>query len=139
MAGVGFRSHQEVSGDNAVVRFERIPWERPGRSLSQSRGGRETELALETVDGKTYGRGSIVISDVHKWDGVEDPYLYEAIAILYRGGTAVDLVRERFGCREFRFDAEEGFFLKRQALSLTRCLTPSGQTRRGKCAHARNA
>ncbi len=71
----------------------------------------ETALALETVGGKTYGKGRIVLQGVHRWDGVADPYLYEATAVLYRGGEAADAVTERFGCREFCFDAEEGFFL----------------------------
>lgn len=109
--GSGFRITSEVSGDNAVVRFETYSVGEAEKIVVSIPGAGETELALETVDGKTYGRGSIAIPDVHKWDGVEDPYLYEATAALYRGGVAVDLVRERFGCREFRFDAEEGFFL----------------------------
>jgi len=47
------------------------------------------------------------IENVHLWDGVNDPYLYTAKAVLESG----DEVSTRFGCREFRMDPQEGFFL----------------------------
>lgn len=109
--GSGFRITPEIRGENAVVRFETYSVGEAEKIVVSVAGAGETELALETIDGKTYGKGSITIADVHKWDGVDDPYLYEAAATLYRGGAAVDAVTERFGCREFRFDAREGFFL----------------------------
>ena len=109
--GSGFRITPKVSGESAVVSFETYSVGEAGKVVVSIAGAGETELALETVDGKTYGKGSIDISNVHRWDGVDDPYLYEATAVLYRGGEAVDAVTERFGCREFRFDAKEGFFL----------------------------
>ncbi len=47
------------------------------------------------------------IENVHLWDGVEDPYLYSAVAELKSG----DKISTRFGCREFGFDSEKGFLL----------------------------
>lgn len=48
-----------------------------------------------------------VIENVHLWDGVNDPYLYTAEAVLDSG----DEISTRFGCREFHMDPQEGFFL----------------------------
>ncbi len=109
--GSGFRITPEVNRESAAVRFETYSVGEAEKIVVSIAGVGETALALETVGGKTYGKGSIDIANVHRWDGVDDPYLYEATAVLYRGGEAVDVVTERFGCREFRFDAKEGFFL----------------------------
>ena len=46
------------------------------------------------------------IGNVHLWNGVEDPFLYEAKAEF--GG---DCVMTKFGCRSFAFDPEKGFIL----------------------------
>ena len=109
--GNGFRITPGINGENAVVSFETYSVGTAEKIIVSVAGVGETELALETVGGKTIGKGSIALQNVHKWDGVEDPYLYEAAAVLYCGGEAVDTVTDRIGCREFRFDAEEGFFL----------------------------
>ncbi len=55
--------------------------------------------------------GHIVIPEVRLWDGVEDPYLYEAKAELVKVGNVVDKVESRFGCRTFSFDKDKGFIL----------------------------
>ncbi len=55
--------------------------------------------------------GSIKISEVRLWDGLEDPYLYEAKAELVKNGKVVDQVDSRFGCRTFSFDKDKGFIL----------------------------
>lgn len=68
-----------------------------------------------TVDGQTKTAQSLdghavaefVIENVRLWDGVNDPYLYTATAVLDSG----DEVSVRFGCRKFGFDAEKGFLL----------------------------
>ncbi len=50
----------------------------------------------------------------HLWDGIEDPFLYEAKASLPSG----DEVRARFGVRSFAFDPEKGFFLNGRSYPL---------------------
>ncbi len=50
----------------------------------------------------------IPIEQVRLWDGIADPYLYTATAVLE--GDA-DQVSTRFGCRRFEMDAEKGFLL----------------------------
>ena len=55
--------------------------------------------------------GSIKIPEVHLWDGVEDPFLYEAKAELIKNGKIVDEVKSHFGCRTFSFAPDKGFIL----------------------------
>lgn len=54
------------------------------------------------------------LSSVRLWDGVRDPYLYEASASLPSG----DVVRTRFGCRTFAIDPQRGFFLNGRSYPL---------------------
>ncbi|MBE6773277.1 MAG: glycoside hydrolase family 2 protein [Ruminococcaceae bacterium] len=51
------------------------------------------------------------IKNVHLWHGRKDPYLYSAKVELLDGDTVLDEVSARFGCRTFKIDPEEGFFL----------------------------
>ncbi len=54
------------------------------------------------------------IDHVHLWDGVDDPYLYTAVAKLPSG----DEVSTRFGCRVFHCNPEKGFFLNGRSYPL---------------------
>ena len=54
---------------------------------------------------------TLPIAGVHRWNGKKDPYLYTAEAALLQDGTVIDSISARFGCRTFRIDAGEGFFL----------------------------
>ena len=54
-----------------------------------------------------HARADFVIENVHLWNGLNDPYLYEARAELNSG----DAVSARFGCRVMDFDPEKGFLL----------------------------
>ena len=55
--------------------------------------------------------GDFVLKNAHLWDGVKDPYLYTAEAVLLRGEEELDRVSARFGCRSFSIDPEKGFIL----------------------------
>lgn len=57
---------------------------------------------------------SFTLNPVHLWDGVKDPYLYTAEAVLDSG----DAVTVRFGCRSFTMDAQRGFLLNGRAYPL---------------------
>ena len=54
-----------------------------------------------------YAKAVFAPKNVHLWDGVDDPYLYTAKAELPGG----DVVERTFGCRSFKMDPKEGFFL----------------------------
>ena len=55
--------------------------------------------------------GVFCIADAHLWDGVQDPYLYTAEAVILRDGQELDRVCARFGCRSFEIHPEKGFIL----------------------------
>ena len=70
-----------------------------------------------TVNGETKtveNKAEFVIEDVHLWDGVDDPFLYNAVAKLDSG----DEVSVRFGCRVFSCDPQKGFFLNGRSYPL---------------------
>ena len=54
----------------------------------------------------------------HLWDGRKDPYLYSVTVELIDRDRVVDLVRQQFGVRSFRFDPNGGFFLNGRHLAL---------------------
>lgn len=54
---------------------------------------------------------SFEIENPHLWDGLDDPYLYTATAILTADGEEADHVSVKFGIRSFKVDPEKGFFL----------------------------
>ena len=75
-------------------------------------GAEQVKVAVsdETKQGMVtngYAKMEFNLEAVHLWDGVDDPYLYTARAELESG----DAVEVRFGCRSFRIDSQEGFFL----------------------------
>ena len=67
------------------------------------------------VDTKTVAASetkvTLNIENVRRWHGRKDPYLYTCEVTLNENDTVVDNVSTRFGCRTFRIDANEGFFL----------------------------
>lgn len=75
-----------------------------------------------TIDGESrtvtpkdgYAALEFELREVHLWDGVEDPYLYTAVATLESG----DQVSVRFGCRSFEISAQEGFLLNGRSYPL---------------------
>lgn len=55
--------------------------------------------------------GTAVIENVHLWNGIEDPYMYRAVATLFVNGGKVDEVSANFGFRTYKVDPQKGFFL----------------------------
>lgn len=64
------------------------------------------EIITSPVENKS-ATAVFTIENVHLWDGINDPYLYTAEASLQSG----DKISTRFGCRDFKIDPQEGFFL----------------------------
>ena len=101
--GKGLAVTPTVEGKNAKVRVQ---------TWHNSEG--EVSVKLLDAQGSIVAEGSgeeFVIENAHLWDGVDDPYLYTCQATLSVDGQAVDTVSCRFGCRFFRVDPQEGFFL----------------------------
>ncbi|MFR2095099.1 glycoside hydrolase family 2 protein [Eubacterium sp.] len=66
-----------------------------------------------TVNGetKTGTEVDFTVDSPHLWNGVADPYLYNAVAELIVDGKVVDRVESRFGIRSFKVDPQKGFIL----------------------------
>ncbi len=92
-----------------------------------SNGG-EVKITIYDADGKKVAQGesgkTITLKNFTAWDGVDNPYLYRAVAELYEGGELKDKVETNFGIREFYIDAQKGFFLNGRSYPL-----------RGVCRH----
>lgn len=73
-------------------------------------GGGEVRV---TVNGetKTGTEVDFIVDNPHLWNGVVDPYLYNAVAELIVDGKVVDRVESRFGIRSFKVDPQKGFIL----------------------------
>lgn len=73
-------------------------------------GGGEVRV---TVNGetKTGTEVDFIVDNPHLWNGVADPYLYNAVAELIVDGKVVDRVESRFGIRSFKVDHQKGFIL----------------------------
>lgn len=61
--------------------------------------------------------GSMTVSGAHRWD-VDDPYMYTAEVTVTDGGKVSDVYVQPFGFREFRWDADKGFFLNGRQLKV---------------------
>lgn len=123
--GDGFFATPHLYGEDAKVSFDVCISGHADRVVVAVDGVGECELSLTEVQGlegaasvTQIGSGSLEIPHVHRWNGRKDPYLYRASATLYKNGEAVDQVTTRFGCRDYRFDPEQGFFLNGESYPL---------------------
>ena len=106
--------------------FELVKDGTPGMKVTPVLKGNTAEVTVETwqncdgpvtltVAGETLeaasqngcARAVFTLDTPHLWDGVNDPFLYEARASLPSG----DEIRTRFGVRSIAFDPEKGFIL----------------------------
>lgn len=76
--------------------------EGPARTVRFTVGGQEKLAAV--MDG--HAKAVFDLADVRLWDGLQDPYLYTAVAELDD-----DRAQIRFGCRSFTMDPQQGFLL----------------------------
>lgn len=89
----------------------------------------EGEVIISVYDGNKKvaeaGNGEVITFDEpHLWNGIEDPFLYKAVATLYVNGEVADEVSDKFGFRFFSVDPDKGFFLNGKSYPL-----------RGVCRH----
>ena len=108
--GSGLKITPAVEGKNATVEVEVFVNElAEGQKLVYAIYDKdENELQkIETTETKV----TFEIENVHLWHGRRDPYLYCCEVELTEGETVLDNVCNRFGCRSFRIDPDNGFIL----------------------------
>lgn len=92
-------------GENDRVHFE----------ITDENGQVVAEVYTPAAD-ETEAMTSIV--NPHLWQGVDDPYLYDLTASIWRGNECLDTVNVSLGIREFHVDPQEGFFLNGEKMPL---------------------
>lgn len=111
--GPGLKVTPTVDGKDGKVRVESYPTGKFDQVKVTVCDAAGKQVAQDTGKDVT-----LVLPDVHLWDGVKDPYLYSVRAELVKDGAAVDEVSCRFGVRSFRVDPKEGFFLNGRSYPL---------------------
>lgn len=131
----GLRITPEVKGDDGTVRIQtfldihqaKAGWEREeserNKSFEKIPQGLEIKVKILDAEEKesAFCSGTdctLLVSKVHLWDGIRDPYLYSAVAQLYKNGQMVDEISSRFGFRSFSVDPQKGFFLNGRSYPL---------------------
>lgn len=104
--GPGIKVTPAVCGKDARIRVE--TW----NNCPQA----ETHIVLLDGEGREVAKGVgqnvvLEVQDVHLWDGLADPYLYVAKALLVKDGRAVDEISVTTGVRTFEFSPKDGFHL----------------------------
>ena len=83
---------------------------------------KDTRVEVLDHEGKVVAKGKgnewIKIANVHRWDGVRDPYLHSVVARAYVNEEVVDEIKESYGFREFFVDPKKGFILNGKPLPL---------------------
>jgi len=112
--GKGLDITPNIDGNDAVIDFDAYYTGNADAVTVDVEGA--GSVSLDIKDGKA--TGSLAIKNVHKWDGLDDPFLYTATAKLIKDGVVLDEVSDRFGCREYYVDAKKGFFLNGRSYPL---------------------
>lgn len=126
--GKGFYITPELKENHANIRFDAyvkgvaeqiiVSVSELGEITLEPGDWEQQSLYSENTEGLQYFTGSVVIENPHLWNGLEDPFLYEATAKLIVNGEEVDQVSSKFGCRTYHFDPEKGFFLNGKSYPL---------------------
>ena len=111
-AGPGMKVTTEVKGKDAKIRVE--TWVNVEGDVNVTLLDAEGNVVAEGIGTDT----TLKVTDVHLWDGVEDPYLYTVKAELAVGGNVMDEVTAICGVRYFSFDPDKGFFLNSRPYNL---------------------
>ncbi|MBQ8804602.1 MAG: glycoside hydrolase family 2 protein [Tyzzerella sp.] len=108
--GPGMKYVTKVSGKDAEVHVNTY--------INEAAKSANAKVVVELSD----DRGNVVadaegldvtldIPNVHLWDGLEDPYLYQIKATLIKNGNEVDEISCNCGVRTFEFSPKDGFHL----------------------------
>ncbi len=108
--GPGLKITPTVNGKDASVEVEVYTTElSENQKLVYTLYDHE-ENAIASVE-STDKKAVLQINNVHLWKGRKDPYLYCCEVEIMQGEEVLDNVCNRFGCRTFKIDPENGFIL----------------------------
>ena len=113
--GIRITPKADLAKHSADILVEtRVEGSADGATVTISACGQEQTVPVENGSAKAL----LHVENVHLWDGVFDPYLYTAQAVLTADGKELDQVSARFGVRSFRIDPSKGFFLNGRSYPL---------------------
>jgi beta-galactosidase len=99
-----------IDGTNARIKIEAF--------VTNKKDTQKVRVTLKDACGETVAWGistntvmEMEITNVHRWHGRKDPYLYRCEVELLEGENIIDSISDRFGCRTFCIDPEKGFIL----------------------------
>ncbi len=108
----GIKVTPVVEGNSANVEVEvYVTNEKDNQELVYQIKDKEETIIIEKIVSINNKKEKFKITNVHLWDGVDDPYLYTAEVMLKENNEIIDRVKTRFGCRYFEVDPERGFIL----------------------------
>ncbi|HEY1202147.1 MAG TPA: glycoside hydrolase family 2 TIM barrel-domain containing protein, partial [Niastella sp.] len=85
-------------------------------------GGKKVQQTNTTVQvmpqGMQHYAQTLTILKPHRWQGIDDPYLYKVVVRLKQNGETIDEVTQPLGVRHFEVIARKGFFLNGKAYPL---------------------
>ena len=111
--GTGMKVTPEVEGKDAKILVE---------TWNNTENG-EVKVTLFDAERNVVAEGNgekttLHVTDVHLWNGVNDPYLYSVHAQLWVDGELADEIETSCGVRYFHFDPDRGFFLNGKPYNL---------------------
>ncbi len=112
----------KILGSDAEVTVEAWTENAADGTLVDIKIGDVNSKSVEVKDNKI--EVVLTIPNVHLWNGIEDPYMYEV-----QLNMGNDEIKTQFGCRTFAFNQEKGFFLNGKEYPL--CGVSRHQDRQG--------
>ena len=116
--GKGLYVTPRIEGNNAIVEIEAYFAGNADEVVVSIDSVSKTVLYPTYENNKGKVKGSVEIKNVHLWNGLADPYLYNITATLIKNKQPVDRIYDRFGVREYYIDSEKGFFLNGKSYPL---------------------
>ncbi len=108
----GIKVTPTVNGKNANIEIEvYVTNEKENQELVYKIKDQEENIVAQKTCPVNTKKINFEISNVHLWNGTEDPYLYKVEVSLKNDKKIIDCVFSRFGCRTFEIDSEKGFIL----------------------------
>jgi len=108
--GPGIKVTPEIINNDAKVHIETwITGLRENKEICYRIFDEKNNDVAKVVSGET--KAVLDIKNVHLWHGRKDPYLYKAKIELLENNEVIDCISSKFGCRTFKIDPNNGFFL----------------------------